>query len=107
MGLMLMVDIGSIRRPAAESSICQTVQAEEFLSREGLTSLMAIPERDSKAAVKQVLGEPYCQLSPIEVRAGVQAEREAYPLAFDPDAWVIVLYEGEEYAGYDFKFSGK
>ncbi|MEL6814895.1 MAG: hypothetical protein AAFP03_08780 [Cyanobacteria bacterium J06598_3] len=31
-------------------------------------------------------------------------EREAYPLAFDPQAWVVVRYAGGEYAGYDFVF---
>ncbi|MGF1537030.1 MAG: hypothetical protein ACFB4J_11190 [Elainellaceae cyanobacterium] len=104
-GLMLMVDVGSLRQPQTEAAVCQSVvQADAYLSREHLASLMAIPERDSKATVKQALGEPYCTLSPVEVRAGIPAEREAYPLAFDPDAWLIVLYEGEEYAGYDFKF---
>ncbi len=104
-GLLLMVDVGSIRQPAVKSTVCQSVaQTEAFLSREQLASLMAIPERSSKAAVRQAIGEPYCALSPLEVRAGVQAEREAYPLAFDAKTWVIILYEGEEYAGYDFKF---
>ncbi|NJP12002.1 MAG: hypothetical protein HC866_23115 [Leptolyngbyaceae cyanobacterium RU_5_1] len=28
----------------------------------------------------------------------------AYPLAFDPQTWFIVLYEGDEYAGYSFSF---
>ena len=38
-----------------------------------------------------------------EVRAGVSAERAAYPLAFDPNTWLVVLYEDEEYVGYGFK----
>ncbi|MEO1394267.1 MAG: hypothetical protein AAFV90_15275 [Cyanobacteria bacterium J06634_5] len=31
-------------------------------------------------------------------------EREAYPLAFDPEAWVVVSYVEEKYVGYDFVF---
>ncbi|MGB3615582.1 MAG: hypothetical protein WBA10_17440 [Elainellaceae cyanobacterium] len=105
-GLLLMVDVGGVKQPAAEQSVCQpAVQSEAFLSRDALAKLLSIPERDSKVAVKQALGEPYCVLSPMEVRAGVQADREVYPLAFDENAWVVVLYEGEEYAGYDFKFT--
>ena len=101
-----MVDVGSVTQPAADSPLCPpTVQSDSFLSRDTLAKLLSIPERDSKASVRQTLGEPYCTLSPLEVRAGVQADREVYPLAFDDNAWVVVLYEGEEYAGYDFKFA--
>ena len=32
-------------------------------------------------------------------------EREAYPLAFDPEAWVVVSYVEEKYVGYDFVFN--
>jgi len=52
-----------------------------------------------------VIAEPYCTLSPVEVREGVTAQREAYPLEFNPETWFVVLYEGEEYAGFDFSFS--
>lgn len=109
-GLLLMVDVGSVKQPAekqaVEQAVCQSiVQSEAFLSRDALAQLLSIPERESKAVVKQVLGEPHCTLSPLEIRAGVQAEREVYPLTFDEKAWVIVLYEGDEYAGYDFKFA--
>ncbi|MEL6777605.1 MAG: hypothetical protein AAFO06_10140 [Cyanobacteria bacterium J06597_16] len=73
------------------------------LSREQLLKLLSIPERDNKSRVRQVVQEPYCQLSSLEIRAGVNAEREAYPLAFDPNTTLVILYENEEYAGYRFK----
>lgn len=36
--------------------------------------------------------------------AATMTAREAYPLAFDPEAWVVVRYTEGEYAGYDFVF---
>jgi hypothetical protein len=50
------------------------------------------------------MNAPYCRLSELEVRAGVRAQREAYPLAFDPQTWFVVLYEGDQYTGYSFSF---
>ncbi|MEO0409725.1 MAG: hypothetical protein AAF289_20480 [Cyanobacteria bacterium P01_A01_bin.135] len=107
-GLLLMVDVNPSAPDASQTLTCQSeVQAEAALSRETLAELIAIPERQPKAAVNQVVGQPYCSLSPMEVRAGVQAERVVYPLNFETDAWVVLLYEGEEYAGYDFKFPNR
>lgn len=90
---------------AQKAEVCQQqVQAASFLSRDELSQLLSVPERSNKAAVRQVIAEPYCLMSPVEVRQGTEAEREAYPLEFDPQTWVVVLYEGDEYAGYDFSF---
>lgn len=86
-------------RQSCETDIVETAK----LSREQLLSLLAVPERDSKARIRQIVQEPYCQLSAINIRAGVEAEREAYPLAFDPDVALVILYENDEYAGYRFK----
>lgn len=74
------------------------------ISREQLAQFLAISERDSKARVEQVLQAPYCQLPSLEIRAGTASERAVYPLAFDPQTWLVVLYEGDEYAGYQFRF---
>lgn len=84
---------------SCEDTITKTAQ----LSREQLLQLLAVPERDSKSKVRQILKEPYCQLSTLQVRAGVDAQREAYPLAFDPKTALVILYENDEYAGYRFK----
>lgn len=73
------------------------------LSRQQLAELLAIPERESKQRIRQIVEQPYCQLTSLNVRADVEAEREAYPLAFAPDKTFIILYEDGEYAGYDFK----
>lgn len=91
---------------ATAKAVCQeTVQAKSVLSRAELSELLAIAERAPKADVQAVIEEPYCTLPPVEVREGVTAQRVAYPLEFNPETWFIVLYEGEEYAGFDFSFS--
>jgi hypothetical protein len=84
---------------------CQDIiQADTRLSREQLAQLLAVSERDSKERIRQIVAEPYCKLPAVEIRAGVTAEREAYPLAFDPEVKLVLLYEGDEYAGYRFSF---
>ena len=87
-------------RKDCSNSITETAA----LSREQLLKLLAVPERDSKSRVQQILNQPYCQLSTIQVRAGVDAVREAYPLEFDPETTLVILYENDEYAGYRFKY---
>ncbi|NER78758.1 MAG: hypothetical protein F6K42_04105 [Leptolyngbya sp. SIO1D8] len=82
----------------------EIVQTEATLSREQLAQLLIIPERDSKARVRQIVAEPYCTLASLTVRSGVNAEREAYPLEFDPKTQLVILYENDEYAGYRFNF---
>ncbi|MGC1306825.1 MAG: hypothetical protein WA885_06320 [Phormidesmis sp.] len=85
---------------SCETEITDTAR----LSREQLLALLAVPERDSKDKIRQIVQEPYCQLSSLKIRAGVDAEREAYPLAFDPNTTLVILYENDEYAGYRFKY---
>ena len=94
------------RSPSApnENACEEIVQAEAMLSREQLAQLLTIPERDSKARVRQIVAEPYCTLAGLTVRSGVNAEREAYPLEFDPRTQLVILYENDEYAGYRFNF---
>ncbi|HIK54061.1 MAG TPA: hypothetical protein IGS37_02705 [Synechococcales cyanobacterium M55_K2018_004] len=84
---------------------CQgSVNAQVELSREQLAQVLTVPERARADRVRQIVGTPYCQLPDIQVRAGVAAERQVYPLAFDPQTRLIILYEGNEYAGYRFSF---
>lgn len=103
----VMVDVRDVLRPAdSPSSVCaEIVQPQSVLPRDKLALLLNVPERDSKDTIRSIISEPYCRLPTIEIRAGVTAEREAYPLAFDPQTWFVVLYEGNEYAGYDFVFN--
>lgn len=103
--LVDLKDITPQSAPKAVSNVCQqVVQDDSRLSRDELSRLLAIPERDTKQAIQQVVSQPYCTLPDIEVRAGVMAQREAYPLEFDLQTWFVVLYEGNEYAGYSFVF---
>ncbi|NJM96120.1 MAG: hypothetical protein HC800_01885 [Phormidesmis sp. RL_2_1] len=83
---------------------CETpINETSRLSRQQLLELLAVPERDSKSKVTQIVKEPYCQLSSLKIRAGVDAQRDAYPLEFDPQTTLVILYENDEYAGYRFK----
>jgi hypothetical protein len=84
---------------------CQAiVETDSRLSREQLAKLLTVPERDSKESIRKIVSEPYCRLPKLTVRSGVEAEREAYPLAFDPNTQLVILYEDDEYAGYRFRF---
>ncbi|MEL6382258.1 MAG: hypothetical protein AAFQ89_07255 [Cyanobacteria bacterium J06626_18] len=92
-------------RATVNDNACeQIIQTEATLSREQLAQLLTIPERDSKTRVRQIVAEPYCTLDRLMVRSGVNAEREAYPLEFDPKTQLVILYENDEYAGYRFNF---
>jgi hypothetical protein len=82
-----------------EGEITETIR----LSRQQLLQLLSVPERNSKTKVREIVQAPYCQLSTLQVRAGVDAVREAYPLEFDPETTLVILYENDEYAGYRFK----
>jgi hypothetical protein len=104
-----LIDVGRLPFGNSQSSTlyqdCQgDIQNEIVLSREQLAQVLTIPERDARERVQEILAEPYCRLPNIEIRAGVAAEREAYPLAFDPQTWLVILYEGDEYAGFRFSF---
>ncbi len=102
-GLAPIESVWRLRQPDPELCL-EIVRSQAVLSRSRLSQLLTIPERDRKERVRAIVGEPYCRLPNVEVRAGTIAEREAYPMEFDPKVWLIVLYEGDEYAGYAFSF---
>jgi len=106
--LGLMLDFRSVlpfSSSAATPERCQgDINREVVVSREQLAQLLAVPERDTKQRVQEIVGTPYCSLQSLQVRAGVVAERQVYPLAFDPTTRLVILYEGDEYAGYRFSF---
>ncbi|SRR5579883_2571832 len=82
---------------------CQTVvQSQTKLSKQQVARLLTVPEGDKKQKVQEILKDPYCKLSDLQVRAGATAQREAYSLEFDSQAWLVILYEGDQYAGYRF-----
>lgn len=102
----VLADLRSVFTPTtpAPAQCQEMIQPEAVLSRKKLSQLLTVPERDRRATVQAIVSEPYCRLSSIEIRAGVVAERHAYPLEFDPQTWFVVLYEADEYAGYAFVF---
>jgi hypothetical protein len=89
---------------APKDTCKQVIQPQRVLSREQLSNLLTVSERDHKNRVKAIVKEPYCKLPNLDIGRGRSAQRDAYPLAFDPQTWLIVLYEGDEYAGYSFSF---
>lgn len=118
--LALLVIVPTRMNPqAVDPSSCQTVvRSGAEISRDQISRLLAVPEGSNKAAVRQVIEKPYCLLpdqpnSPQNSADSQKAApkpspasvaREAYPLAFDPTAWVVVNYEADSYVGYDFVF---
>jgi len=93
----------SSAEPATPAVGCTAVvEPTARLSREQLAKLLTVPERDPKASITDIVAAPYCRLPEIEVRSGVVAVREVYPLAFDPSTRLVILYENDEYAGYRF-----
>ncbi len=79
-------------------------QPKALVSRDQIKKLLETELQAPKATVQEFLQVPYCVLSPGKTEAGLPADREAYPLEFDPQTWLVVLYEGDRYAGYDFRF---
>jgi hypothetical protein len=89
----------------ATNPVCQeVVRSEARLSRDQLSKFLSVPTQSSKTAIQGMLQTPYCRLTPKPDQSENVTARDAYPLAFDPDTWVVVLYEGETYVGYDFTF---
>jgi hypothetical protein len=86
------------------NQFCQEiVQPKSVITREQLAQLLTVPERQQRAKVQAIAKQPYCKMSNLSIRAGATTEREAYPLASDPQTWLVVAYEGGTYVGYGFK----
>ncbi|MEM9908263.1 MAG: hypothetical protein AAF921_24900 [Cyanobacteria bacterium P01_D01_bin.44] len=84
----------------APQPICQeVVRSESRLSREQLSRLLSIPEASSKEAIHRIVDTPYCILKSAEA-----IRHEAYPLEFDPNTWLVLVYEDGAYSSYDFVF---
>jgi len=93
---------------AMNSASCeQVVKSGAEMSRGQLSKLLTFSQGTRKAAVRQAMNEPYCTMPILTSQQSgdaVNLEREAYPLAFDPEAWVVLSYEADEYMGYDIVF---
>ncbi len=81
----------------------QIMQAKARLSREQLEQFLTVSEGVPQAQILAVIKDPYCKLEGLKTAAGTIVDRHVYPLAFDPQTWVVVKYEGQRYIGYEFK----
>ncbi|NJM97200.1 MAG: hypothetical protein HC800_08465 [Phormidesmis sp. RL_2_1] len=96
----------------AQSSCQEVVQSGAEISRGQISQLLSVPIGSTREAVRQVVDTPYCLLpSATQEKAEYQVNettqaiaREAYPLAFDPEGWVVLNYQADKYMGYDFVF---
>ncbi|WOD38498.1 hypothetical protein [Nodosilinea sp. E11] len=89
---------------AAPFTCLRQEQPQALVSRDQIKRLLETEPQTPKATVLEILNQPYCVLSAGQTEAGLPAEREAYPLEFDPQTWLVVLYAGDRYVGYDFRF---
>ncbi|MBF2079268.1 MAG: hypothetical protein IGR76_12300 [Synechococcales cyanobacterium T60_A2020_003] len=96
----------TLRTQSASSPLrcTQLVQPNQTLSREQLTALRNLDGQQQQADLQDRLGQPYCQIATISDSAGASFTGDAYPLEFDPQIWLVVLYSGDAYAGYQFEF---
>lgn len=106
LAVALMMDINILpsfgTRKGIGGDCKKNVQLKAKLTEQQLAKLLTIPEGSKKQRVRQVIQEPYCEMDSLQVRVGATAQREAYPLEFDSQTWLVVLYEGDQYAGYRF-----
>jgi hypothetical protein len=108
LALTLLLDLNGLSLAAlggkkASGEACQTVvQADVKISRQQLAKLLTLVEGSKKQQVRDILKQPYCQLASLQVRTGALSQRDVYPLDFESQTRLVVLYEGEEYAGYRF-----
>lgn len=98
-------DIPLNQSPNPDLFCQEIVQPKAKLTREQLAQLLTVAERGARPKVQGIVKEPYCRMSNVTIRAGATTERVAYPLASDPQTWVVILYEGDTYVGYGFKRS--
>ncbi len=77
---------------------------ENSLSRDRLKALLAVETPAPRATPQALLKAPYCVLKPTTDAQGGVTDREAYPLEFDPQTWLVLIYQGDRYTGYDFLF---
>ncbi|MEA5447004.1 hypothetical protein VB780_00375 [Leptolyngbya sp. CCNP1308] len=103
--LLISPNLDQTKVQDAEAFTCiRQEQPKAVVSRDQVKKLLETDLQAPKATVQEFLQTPYCVLSPGKTEAGLPADREAYPLEFDPQTWLVVLYEGDRYAGYDFRF---
>ena len=102
--LGLITDLYGLPSLDSRSSNCtQIVQAKTALTREQLMQFLALPKGAKSSQILSLINAPYCKLAGVTSATGGMVDRQAYPLTFDPQTWMVVKYEGEQYVGYEFK----
>lgn len=92
-----------VNTPAPTMYCEEMVLPKAELSGEQLAKLLTVPEPSDRSKVQEIVKQPYCRMPSLSIRVGAITEREVYPLAFDPQTWLVILYEGDNYVGYGFK----
>jgi hypothetical protein len=93
--------------PVAPTSVSRKslpcVQVENSaakISRSTLSWLIDVPLGFDGQAVMKRLNTPYCFLFNDNTLT-----KAAYPCEWDPATWIIVTFQNQHYAGYDFSFN--
>jgi hypothetical protein len=103
--LLITPNLSQDRAQEGSASTCIKIeQSKSLVSRDKLAKLLEIDAQATRTTVREILQEPYCVMAEGKTEAGTPAAREAYPLEFDPQTWLVVLYDGDRYTGYDFRF---
>jgi len=85
-----------------KTNVCQIKRQNATITRAQALKLIATKEGGKRSELVMFLQEPYCQLPELQVRTVEKSKRDVYPLDSDPDIWIVLLYERDEYAGYRF-----
>ena len=107
LALGLFVDLRGLPSVGTKTSaeLCPSFSSSQGkLNEQQVAKLLTVAEGDQKTKIREIVREPACKLPSLQVRAGSNAEREVYALGFDPRTSIVVLYEGDQYAGYKFWF---
>ena len=106
LALGLFVDLRTFpswgTKPGAD--LCpSSASSQGKLTEQQVAKLLTVAEGDQRTRIRDIAREPACKLPSLQVRAGSIADREVYGLKFDPQTSIVVLYEGDQYAGYKFR----
>jgi len=93
-----------IRTGAADVCIKQ-VDRQSLVSRDELEAILELDDKSPKAKVHEIVDQPHCVLETRFDENGVQVEREAYPLEFDPQTWFVLQYHGKNLLALTLAFA--
>jgi hypothetical protein len=95
-------------RPNAAVRCIPTGNHSNLLSREQLRELQTLisssGDQLTRSDLRNLLDQPSCQAARFEIAAGQWGTGDGYPLAFDPQTRLIVLFNDDRYVGYRFEF---